>query len=43
MTGSTAEKHDAFLEMKNGEPIMVFSGKNLIVGEPDASSFPSGT
>ena len=42
MTGSTAEKHDAFLEMKNGEPIMVFSGKNLIVGEPDASSFPSG-
>ena len=42
MTGSTAEKHDAFLELKDGEPIMVFSGKNLIVGEPDASSFPSG-
>ncbi len=42
MTGSTAEKHDAFLEMKDGEPIMQFSGKNLIVGEPDASSFPSG-
>ena len=42
MTGSTAEKHDAFLEIKNGEPIMQFSGKNLIVGEPDASSFPSG-
>ena len=42
MTGSTAEKHDAFLELKNGEPIMAFSGKNLIVGEPDASSFPSG-
>ena len=42
MTGSTAEKHDSFLELKNGEPIMQFSGKNLIVGEPDASSFPSG-
>jgi len=42
MTGSTAEKHDSFLEMKDGEPIMQFSGKNLIVGEPDASSFPSG-
>ena len=42
MTGATAEKHDSFLEIKNGEPIMAFSGKNLIVGEPDASSFPSG-
>ena len=42
MTGSTAEKHDSFLELKKGEPIMAFSGKNLIVGEPDASSFPSG-
>ena len=42
MTGATAEKHDAFLELKDGEPIMQFSGKNLIVGEPDASSFPSG-
>ena len=42
MTGSTAEKHDSFLELKDGEPIMQFSGKNLIVGEPDASSFPSG-
>ena len=42
MTGSTAEKHDSFLELKDGEPIMSFSGKNLIVGEPDASSFPSG-
>ena len=42
MTGSTAEKHDSFLALKNGEPIMQFSGKNLIVGEPDASSFPSG-
>ncbi len=42
LTGSTAEKHDSFLEIKNGEPIMSFSGKNLIVSEPDASSFPSG-
>ncbi len=42
LTGSTAEKHDAFLEIKDGEPIQAFSGKNLIVGEPDASSFPSG-
>ena len=42
MTGSSAEKHDSFLELKDGEPIMQFSGKNLIVGEPDASSFPSG-
>ncbi len=42
LTGSTAEKHDAFLEVENGKPIMAFSGKNLIVGEPDASSFPSG-
>jgi glutamine synthetase len=42
LNGSTAEKHDSFLEVKNGEPIMSFSAKNLIVGEPDASSFPSG-
>jgi glutamine synthetase len=42
MTGSSAEKHDSFLEIKDGEPIMQFSGKNLIVGESDASSFPSG-
>ena len=42
MTGASAEKHDSFLEIKDGEPIMLFSGKNLIVGEPDASSFPSG-
>ena len=42
MTGSTAEKHDSFLEIKDGEPIMQFSGQNLLVGEPDASSFPSG-
>ncbi len=42
LTGSTAEKHDSFLEIKNNQAIMAFSGKNLIVGEPDASSFPSG-
>ena len=42
LTGSTAEKHDAFLEPKDAKAIMTFSGKNLIVGEPDASSFPSG-
>ncbi len=42
LTGSTAEKHDAFLELKNDRALMAFSGKNLIMGEPDASSFPSG-
>ncbi|MCF0107747.1 MAG: glutamine synthetase III [Bacilli bacterium] len=42
LTGNTAHKHDSFLEMKNDSPIMSFSGKNLIKGEPDASSFPSG-
>ena len=42
LTGGTAEKHDSFLEPKGGTAIMAFSGKNLIVGEPDASSFPSG-
>ena len=43
MTGSTAEKHDAFIAPKNdGTTIMEFSGKELIKGEPDASSFPSG-
>jgi glutamine synthetase len=43
MTGGTAEKHDAFLEPdEQGEPIARFSGKMLIKGEPDASSFPSG-
>ena len=42
LTGSTAEKHDSFLEPEGGRPILTFSGKNLIVGEPDASSFPSG-
>ncbi|MBO5306916.1 MAG: glutamine synthetase III [Lentisphaeria bacterium] len=42
LTGSTAEKHDSFLEIKNGQAITAFSAKNLIVSEPDASSFPSG-
>jgi len=42
LTGSTAEKHDSFLEPSGCKAIMVLSGKNLIVGEPDASSFPSG-
>lgn len=43
LTGGTAEKHDAFLEPSGvGQAILQFSGKNLIVGEPDASSFPSG-
>lgn len=43
MTGGTAEKHDAFIEPdSNNLPIARFSGKMLIKGEPDASSFPSG-
>ena len=42
MTGITAEKHDSFISPKNGKVIMEFSGKELIRGEPDASSFPSG-
>ena len=42
LNGSTAEKHDSFLEIQNGQAIMAFSGKNLIMSEPDASSFPSG-
>ncbi|MCF0223385.1 MAG: glutamine synthetase III [Fibrobacter sp.] len=42
LNGSTAEKHDSFLEPEGSHAIMVFSGKNLIVGEPDASSFPNG-
>ena len=42
LTGSTAEKHDAFLETDGDHAITAFSGKNLVVGEPDASSFPSG-
>ncbi|MDD2418371.1 MAG: glutamine synthetase III [Oscillospiraceae bacterium] len=43
MTGVTAEKHESFISPKsNGAVIMEFSGKELIKGEPDASSFPSG-
>ncbi len=42
LTGNTAEKHDSFLETDGCRAIMSFSGKNLILGEPDASSFPSG-
>jgi len=43
MTGITAEKHDSFISPTgNGRIIMEFSGKELIKGEPDASSFPSG-
>jgi glutamine synthetase len=43
MTGVTAEKHDSFISpTPDGRVIMEFSGKELIKGEPDASSFPSG-
>ena len=44
LTGITAEKHDSFIGMPNpeGKTLMEFSGKELIKGEPDASSFPSG-
>lgn len=43
MTGGSAEKHDSFLvPVKGGKAIEQFSGKELIKGEPDASSFPSG-
>ncbi|MBR4998438.1 MAG: glutamine synthetase III, partial [Clostridia bacterium] len=43
LTGLTAEKHDSFLTpASEGKIIMSFSGKELIKGEPDASSFPSG-
>ncbi|MCX7708575.1 MAG: glutamine synthetase III [Clostridia bacterium] len=43
MTGITAEKHDSFINpTSDGKVIMEFSGKELIKGEPDASSFPSG-
>jgi glutamine synthetase len=42
MTGSTAEKHDSFAALEGGKLLMEFSGKALIKGEPDASSFPSG-
>ncbi len=43
MTGTTAEKHDSFISpLGDGTVIMEFSGKELVKGEPDASSFPSG-
>mgnify|MGYP001493597861 CR=1 FL=1 len=43
LTGSTAEKHDSFFEPDGeGAPLAGFSGKDLIQGEPDASSFPTG-
>jgi glutamine synthetase len=43
LTGATAEKHDSFIEPDDsGGVLMNFSGKNLVQGEPDASSFPSG-
>lgn len=42
MTGITAEKHDSFLTPAGDGVIMEFSGRELIKGEPDASSFPSG-
>ncbi len=42
MTGITAEKHDSFINSKDNKAILEFSGKELIKGEPDASSFPSG-
>jgi glutamine synthetase len=43
MTGVTAEKHDSFIAPNgDGQAIMEFSGKSLVKGEPDASSFPSG-
>ena len=44
LNGITAEKHDSFITapMSNGKALMSFSGKELIKGEPDASSFPSG-
>jgi glutamine synthetase len=42
LTGLTAEKHDAFLEMSDARAITKFTGAQLIQSEPDASSFPSG-
>ncbi len=43
LTGVTAEKHDSFISpVSDGSVIVEFSGKQLIQGEPDASSFPSG-
>uniref|UniRef100_UPI0003F66E2B glutamine synthetase III family protein n=1 Tax=Citrifermentans bremense TaxID=60035 RepID=UPI0003F66E2B len=42
MTGITAEKHDSFISPTDGGVLLEFSGKELVKGEPDASSFPSG-
>uniref|UniRef100_UPI00100ADE87 glutamine synthetase III n=1 Tax=Geomonas oryzae TaxID=2364273 RepID=UPI00100ADE87 len=42
MTGITAEKHDSFISPADGGALLEFSGKELVKGEPDASSFPSG-
>ncbi|MBQ6248177.1 MAG: glutamine synthetase III, partial [Kiritimatiellae bacterium] len=42
LNGSTAEKHDSFLDLADGKAVFSFSAKNLIAGETDASSFPSG-
>ena len=42
LTGTTAEKHEAFLSVKDGKPFEKFSGTALVQQEPDASSFPSG-
>ncbi|MFL5783121.1 MAG: glutamine synthetase III [Bacteriovoracaceae bacterium] len=42
LTGSTAEKHDAFLNFDNDRPIETLSASQLMQGEPDASSFPNG-
>ena len=43
LTGITSEKHDSFITLKaDGNVLMTFSGKELVQGEPDASSFPSG-
>ena len=43
LTGITAEKHDSFLNpTADGKAVLEFSGKELVKGEPDASSFPSG-
>jgi len=42
LTGKTAEKHDSFVNIRNGQMLMEFSGRELLQGEPDASSFPNG-
>lgn len=42
LTGATAKKHEAFLDQRDGEPIFKLSGRSLIKGESDASSFPTG-